>query len=363
MKRNRFVVCVAVMVVLAAFPVAVATPAGTTQSAAPGACSFPFNKTDATGTTVTVESEPNRVVALQASAAQTMWEIGAQKKVVGLPIGQHTAYLNGSNNRTDITKQDGYTTNIERTVSLNPDLVLAPNTVSNETVEKLRSAGVTVYKFGFGQSIKDIYNKTTRTGKLVGACQGANQRVKTMNETVSSIKSAVEGREHPRVLYLMGGGFTAGNGTFINEIITAAGGENIATNVGITGYKEINPESVIKQDPQWIVVGSDTSTIPNRTAYSETTALKTNQTVVVNSNYVSQPAPRVVTPMKKLAGTFHPDAIEQANTSETNENTMENKTGTQDDGTERTDASGPGFGVVAGVLALLMAALIARMRR
>lgn len=361
MKRNRFVACVAVMVVLAAFPVAVATPAGTAQSATPGACSFPVTKTDATGTAVTVENEPSRVVALQASAAQTMWEIGAQKKVVGLP-GQHTAYLNGSNDRTDITKQDGYTTNIETVVSLNPDLVLAPNTVSNETVKKLRSAGLTVYKFGFGRSIEDIYNKTTLTGQLVGACQGANQRVKTMNETVASIESAVEGRERPRVLYMMSGGFTAGNGTFIDRVITSAGGENIATNAGITGYKEISPESVIKQDPQWIVVGSDTSTIPNRSAYTETTALKTNQTVVVNSNYISQPAPRVVTPMKKLAGTFHPGAIKQANTSETDENTMGNETGTQGDSTEKTDASGPGFGVVAGMLALLVTALIARIR-
>lgn len=372
MKRNRFVVFVTVMVAFAVFPAAVATPVGTTQSATP-ACSFPFSETDATGTTVTIESEPNRVVALQPSAAQTMWEIGAQEKVVGLPIGSSTAYLNGSksNDRTDITKQDGYTTNIERVVSLNPDLVLAPNIVSNETVEKLRNAGLTVYKFEAGRSIKSIYAKTTLTGQLVGACQGANQRVKTMKDTVSSIKSAVEGRKHPRVLYLMGGGYTAGNGTFINKIITAAGGENIATNVGITGYKKISPESVIKQDPQWIVVGSDTPTIPNRAAYSETTALKKNQTVVVNSNYISQPAPRVIIPMKKLAKTFHP-SLEQENTT-MNESTMANETGTQSkansetnvdaSSTEETETSGPGFGVVGGVLALLVAALVARVSR
>lgn len=375
MKQKRLIACFAVVLVLTASLAAGAgagatagVSTGTVQSAsAQPTCSFPFEKTDATGTAVTVESEPGRVVALQPSAAQTMWEIGAKKKVVGLPVGPYTSFLNGSKSgdRTDITKQDGYTTNIESVVSLTPDLVLAPNVVSNETVEKLRSAGLTVYKFKSGRSIEDIYRKTTLTGQLVGACQGANQRVKAMNETVSSIESAVEDRDRPRVLYLMGDGYTPGNGTFINRVITLAGGENIATNAGITGYKQISPESVIKQDPQWIVVGSDTPKIPNRTAYTETTALKQNQTVVVNSNYISQPAPRVVTPMSSLARSLHPDAFEQTNTTDestaTDGETSTETTNATSTGT--TETNGPGFGVIAAMLALLGATLVARLRQ
>lgn len=372
MKQKRLIACFAVVLVLTASLAAGAgagagVSTGTVQSAsAQPTCSFPFEKTDATGTAVTVESEPGRVVALQPSAAQTMWEIGAKKKVVGLPVGPYTSFLNGSKSgdRTDITKQDGYTTNIESVVSLTPDLVLAPNVVSNETVEKLRSAGLTVYKFKSGRSIEDIYRKTTLTGQLVGACQGANQRVKAMNETVSSIESAVENRDRPRVLYLMGDGYTPGNGTFINRVITLAGGENIAANAGITGYSEINPESVIKQDPQWIVVGSDTPKIPNRTAYTETTALKQNQTVVVNSNYISQPAPRVVTPMRSLARSFHPDAFEQTNTTDES-TTADGKSTAATDATSTgtTETNGPGFGVIAAMLALLGATLVARLRQ
>ena len=375
---NRLVALLAITVVIVAFPAATvfSTPStATAQSATPADCGLPFSKTDATGTKVVVENEPKEVVALQASAAQTMWEIGAREKVVGMPVNQYTAYLNGSEERTDITKRDGYSTNIEKVVSLQPDLVLAPNVVSNDTVRKLRSAGLTVYRFRPSNSIEDIYEKTKLTGKLVGACQGANERVAKMKETVSTIRSAVEGHERPSVLYLMGGGYTAGNGTFINEIIQIAGGDNLASNAGLTDYEQINPEVVIKRDPQWIIIGSDTPQIPNQTAYQATTALRKDQIVTLNSNYLSQPAPRVIIPMKKLARTLHPEAFEQANTTETgtatttttgtatttmSEANVENTTITTTP--QGTAANGPGFGVVVAAIALIAGVLCTRIR-
>lgn len=345
---NRLTVCIVVVVVFSLVPAAVGAPPSDSAQSAQPSCSFPFSATDATGTDVTVDAEPERVVALQPSAAQTMWEIDADGKVVGLPLGPTTAYLNDSESRTDITGADGYSTSVETVVSVKPDLVLAPNSVPNDTVETLRSAGLTVYKFGLSESVADISNKTIRTGQLVGACDGASQRVDEMNETVESIESATEDRDRPRVLYMMDDGYTPGNGTFIHEIITAAGGENIAATANITGYQQINPETVIEQDPQWIITQDHMSSVPNRTEYAETTALAQNQTVSVDSNYVSQPGPRVVRPLETLAQTFHPDAFEGMNA-----------TAPSDDGTaatpgaQTTEAMGPGFGVVAGALALL----------
>ncbi|RRJ30578.1 ABC transporter substrate-binding protein [Halocatena pleomorpha] len=328
-------------------PAVVGAPASVSAQSAQPSCSFPFSATDATGTNVTVDSEPERVVALQPSAAQTMWEIDADGKVVGLPIGPTTSYLNGSESRTDVTGNDGFSTSIETVVSLEPDLVLAPNSVPNETVETLRNAGVTVYKFGLSGSIADVSNKTIRTGRLVGACGAADQRVASLNETVASIESATTGQDRPRVLYVMSGGYTPGNGTFIHEIITIAGGENIAATANITGYQQINPETVIQQDPQWIIAPDHMSTLPNRTAYAATTALEKDQTVRVDSNYVSQPAPRVVRPMETLAQTFHPDAFDAENVSSPSDGTNTAP------GSQTTATTGPGFSVVAAVLAVL----------
>jgi iron complex transport system substrate-binding protein len=276
-------------------------------------CSPPTTATDATGTEVTVEAEPESVVTLSPSAAQTMWEIGAREKVVGLT--KYASYLDGAETRTNVSGAGLQYASVEAVVGLEPDLVLAPNVVPNETVESLRSAGLTVFKFGFAGSIEDVTEKTRLTGELVGACEGANRIADTMDSQVESIREAVGNESTPRTLYLLGGGYVAGNNTFIGSMIETAGGSNLAANASIEGYKQISDEVVAQRDPEWLVVSSPMA-IPNGTPWADTTAIQENQTIVVNNSYVNQPAPRVVSPLTEIARQLHPDAIEAANLTE-----------------------------------------------
>jgi iron complex transport system substrate-binding protein len=394
---------------------AVSDGSSVAQTEAPENCSFPVTATDATGTAVTIESEPQRIVTLAPSAAQTMWEIGAREKVVGMPVNPTTAYLNGSANRTGIYQADGATVATEQVVGLNPDLVLAPNIISNQTVQSLRQAGLTVYKFGFGQSFADIYAKTNTTGRLVGACDGADRIVAAMQTRIETIRQAVGNESEPRALYLLGGGFVAGNGTFIGDVIETAGAENLAANASIEGYKEISAEVVASRNPQWIIT-SNRSFIPAGAPYAGTTAVQQNQTIVVNTNLINQPAPRVVLPLTEIARKLHPEAMESANLTETpigpanlsTENATTEQPAAADGGnataaamasptatpsgtagaaettatpsgggatanggadqagnatgTETTSSSGPGFGITVTAIALLGAALLTRRR-
>ncbi|WP_330631630.1 PGF-CTERM-anchored ABC transporter substrate-binding protein [Halocatena halophila] len=335
-----------IVLVVATIAPATALPTEVAAQTDEPTCAMPFTATDGTGTEVTIEAAPERVVALQPSAAQTMWEIGSQEKVVGMPVGSTTSYLEGSDSKTDITGSDGYSTSVEKVVAQEPDLVLAPSAVPNETVSKLRSAGLTVYKFGFAASIDDVVSKTLRTGQLVGNCSGAADRVDAMNETVESIETAVSDTEQPRVLFMMSGGYTPGKGTFIHQLITTAGGTNVAADANITGYQQINPETVVAEDPEWIVTQSHMESVPNGTELSATTAMKEEQIVTVDSNFVSQPAPRVVQPLSTMANAFHPDAVESSTGTESGADS-------QTPATETTETNGPGFGVVATVLAVL----------
>jgi len=193
-------------------------------------CEYPVEVTDATGQTVTVAEEPDRAVALQASAAQTVWEVGAEETVVGMPVRPYTAYLNGSTERTDVLAEDG-SVNQEQVVALEPDLVLAPNALlaPDETVQSLRDAGLTVYHFRQANSLEYVYEKTRTTGLLVGEYDAASRRAAEMEATVETIRDAVADEENPEVLYLLGpSGFAAGENTFIGELLAAAGGNNIA---------------------------------------------------------------------------------------------------------------------------------------
>ncbi|EMA47549.1 PGF-CTERM-anchored ABC transporter substrate-binding protein [Halococcus saccharolyticus] len=323
MRTDVFSMILAAVVLLSAVGPAAATTsaatAGTTTERIGGptapdvqqaTCSFPTTATDATGTEITVEDEPESVVTLSPSAAQTMWEIGAREKVVGLT--KYASYLEGAETRTNVSGAGQQYANVEAVVGLEPDLVLAPNVIPNETVESLRSAGLTVFKFGFAGSIEDVSEKTRLTGELVGACEGANRIADTMDSHVESIRNAVANESRPQTLYLLGGGYVAGNNTFIGSMIETAGGTNLAANASIEGYKQISDEVIAQRDPEWLVVSSPTA-IPNGTPWADTTAIQENQTIVVNNSYVNQPAPRVMLPLMEMARQLHPDAIEGAN--------------------------------------------------
>jgi len=297
---------------------AAATDTPTAAAAGPAAdlaaqanCSFPTTATDATGTEVTVEGEPEEVVALGASTAQTLWEIGAKEKVTGMPVDSTTASLAGSENRTGIYQADGFTVATEQVIGLDADLVLAANVIPNETVTALREAGLTVFKFDPANSLSGVYEKTELMGQFVGACAEADRVVDAMQTRVETVRTAVGNETQPSALYLLSGGFVAGNGTFIGDLLRTAGAENLAANANISSYQEISEEVIAERDPEWIVV-SNRSFVPEGEPWASTTAVEEEQVVVVSANNISQAAPRVVLPLTDLARAFHPDAMAAA---------------------------------------------------
>lgn len=331
-------------------------------------CSYPFSSTDATDSEVTVSEAPDRIVTLGPSAAQTMWEIGGKYKVVG--VSKYAAYLDGSAAKTNVSGSGQTFVVAEKVIALEPDVVLAPNIITNGTVEQLRNAGLTVYRFEAAESLDDIKEKTLLTGKLSGECQGATETVARMESKLETVREAVAGAERPRALYTFFG-YTAGSETFIHEIITTAGGENVAATVGIEGYAQLNQEIVVDENPEWIVLNSGAPTVPETDAYNGTYAVQHDQVVVVDENYISQPAPRIIQPVVTLAKAFHPEAYAAANTTPTPTPTPTPTATTREPITDSptvttqptTESDGqPGFGVLAVLVVIFMVAVTAHRR-
>jgi len=338
MARTAVGVLLAVALLAGLLGVAFGPAAG--QSAGNGTtvdCTYPITVTDASGATVTVAEEPADVVVLAPSAAQVMWEIGAEEKVVGMPVRYYTEYLNGSTAKANVVNEQGQP-QIEKVLDLEPDLVLAPNVVSQDAVDQLRSVGLTVYRYEQASSIADVIGKTRLTGRLVGACDTAQKVSNQTQSTFETYRNTASEGNKPTVYYAMGGGYTAGPETFIGDVIAAAGGENIATAANISEYDIINTEVIVREDPDWIVVPSGIEP-PSGPELNETTAIREGQVLRVDRNFMNQPGPRVTRPLEKMATAFE-------------------RTATQS--TETTTTDGPGFGVVAAVLALAGAGLVAR---
>jgi len=315
-------------------------PVDTTNGSA-----FPITLTDATGTDVTLDERPERVTTTNPSAAQVMWELDAESQVVGLTQFAH--YLDGAETRQNVSATE-LGVSVERVVATEPDLVLAPNATSVETVERLRETGLTVYHFPEATDFEDVADKTSTIGQLTGNEQAARETNTWMWNNVESIEAITADADSPRVLYPLLGGFAVGNDTFIHEIIVASGGENVAADE-FDGYQPLNDETVLALDPDVLIVTDQTEgQILGTEPYSQTTAGQTQRVASLEVNYLNQPAPRsVVYSTRNLTAQLHIESVGSA-------------TAANESAPESTGVSAPGLGPVVALVAVFAVALLAR---
>ena len=351
--RNSSGVVVAVLVVTAFVGGFAGVAAGSGPSTAavdaPAAadtaeqCEFPITVTDATGEEITLEEPPERITTTNPSAAQTLWAIGARDRVVG--VTQFAMYLEGADEKTDVSAEFGI--DVERVVDTEPDLVLAPN-ASAEDVEPIRNAGETVYHFPEATDIDDIAHKTERIGLLTGECEAAAETNEWMYEEVEAVEDRTADIDRPAALYPLGSGFVAAGNTFIDEVMTIGGVENVAA-AEHEGYPQLSGEVVIGMDPELILVTDPDAPILDEEPYVRTTAGQERNAVVMQVHYLNQPAPiSVVESTATLA-----DAVEEYAAAEPDD------TDAEDAEDDAVDDEAPGFGVVTAIVAALLATLAA----
>ncbi|ELZ48520.1 corrinoid ABC transporter substrate-binding protein [Halorubrum californiense DSM 19288] len=353
---------------------------GTGPAQTDGACGFPVNVTDATGETITLDERPERITTINPSAAQTLWELGEQDRVVG--VSQFAFYLDGAEERANVSAEFG--ASVERVVDTEPDLVLAPNS-SAADVGPLREQGLTVYHFPAATSIDDIAEKTETIGRLVGACDAANATNEEMYDAVDAAEERTADVDRPAALYPLGGGYVAASNTFIDAIMNAGGIDNVAADY--EAYPQLSDEVILESNPELILVTDSEAPILEQEPYASTTAGAEDSYVVMNVNYLNQPAPRSViestTTLSNAVvelqseGSESTDGADDGSTdgdssgdgsSSGDSDTSDGSSAGGTDGNETdedstagdTGAESPGFGVVAAALALLATGLLAR---
>lgn len=388
-----------VLTMIVALVVAAVPAAGPAAAAETGTdsidCSFPVTHTDATGTNVTVEEPPERVVVIGGSASQIIWEINGSDRVVG--IDAFSSYLDGAENVTVVSQGIGQV-DYEGAVQQEPDLiVVAGNSYRDTVANEFRDSGIPTFKMPDASNISTVYEKTLTMGALLGNCEAARERVDQMQSRVDVVKNAVADADEPSAFFDLGatqdgsGRYTAGPSTFIGDLLDTAGTHNIVADGNFsTAWPTAANEWVVDQDPEWLVVtytpgssyGAATpeearAAVANSSVLTETTAYEEDQVIAVNANYVNQPAPRMVQPLTEITKSVHPDLYAAANqttttttvtttqtttTTETTTATTETTTTTEATGTTTGDGGIPGFTAVGALVAAAAAGLLTRRR-
>lgn len=256
--------------------------------------------TDMTGREVKLDAPADRIVVLDAADCEILYAIGAGDKVVGR--GEYCSYPEEVLNVPAV--QSGSETNIEQIIVLNPQVVIMSKMgQSVEQVEALENAGIKVFASD-AQKIEDVYKAIELIGAIAGKDDKAASVVSEMKKAFSDIKSKVKDVGRKTVYFevspLEWGLWTAGEGTFMNELSDMLGLENIFSDV--SGWAEISQEQVIERNPDYIVTVAmyfgegpkPVDEIMGREGWQNINAIKNGKVLNADQNEISLPGPRLV---------------------------------------------------------------------
>ncbi|ALV63282.1 Vitamin B12 ABC transporter, B12-binding component BtuF [Thermococcus sp. 2319x1] len=275
-----------------------------TQTPAP---KYPLAIVDFAGRKVTIEKEPQRIVSLAPSITETLYFIGALDKVVGV-----TKFDNYPENvQEGRTVVGGFSDpSIEVIASLNPDLIVGTSMHLKylEQLEKIAPVIIIDPK-----SIEEIYKAVELLGKVTNKEEKANEVVNNMQSKIEEIRSKVKDAPRVKVFYIVWSDplMTAGNATFINDLIILAGGENIFGDT--QGWPQVSVEEVLARNPEVIILpphaGMSAEDLCN-TQLINTDAVKNGRVYTLSSDdIVSRPSPRIVEGLEEIAKFLHQDVF------------------------------------------------------
>jgi len=274
----------------------------------------PLTLTDSRGQEVQVPREVKRIVSLAPSNTEILFALGLGDRVVGV-----TTLCDYPQEAKAIEKVgDLMSMNVEKIVSLSPNLVLAIEGMP-EVVAKLEEVSIAVLVLQ-PTDLESIYHTIELVGQAAGAEEAAQELLASMREGVEAVTAKVEGVEkRPKVFYELDATdpakpYTAGPGTWHDQFIRLAGGVNIAGEADMP-WVQFSTEEIIAQDPAIIVLGDanygvTAEDVAQRPGWEVISAVRKGAVYPIDDNLISRPGPRVVEGIEALARIIHPELFE-----------------------------------------------------
>lgn len=283
----------------------------------PAALAFPMEITDQAGRAVKIERIPKTIVSLAPSNTEIVYALGLEDKLVGV-----TEYCDFPEAAQQKPKIGGFSdVDIERVVAIAPDLILATSMHLNEVTPALERLGFTVLTLD-PQTIDQVLDAVVLIGLATGKDELAFHVESILKRRIEAVTSRTDGlsdAQRPKVFYILWHDplMTVTSKTLIHELITQAGGLNIAADLE-GEYPTIDLEAVLMADPEVIVVGSGHGTgedAPYQFALTEPRLAKVaarlnGRVYEIDSDLTSRPCPRIVTGLETMAKLIHPELFE-----------------------------------------------------
>ena len=261
------------------------------------------------GRSVKLSGPAERIVSVSPTPTEILFAVGAGSNVVG--VDDYSDYPAEAAN---LTKVGSYTLNLEVIISLNPDLIVCSDLVPRSQLDQLATQQGIPYFIFATRTMEDVYKDIRLAGGLTGHTTEADELVTDLQTRVNAItsKTLAANVTKPRVFIEYYPLWTYGPGSFGDDLIRLAGGENIAANAS-NEYPELTSEFIIAQNPEVIVytIGPMTTTteseIAGREGWSGISAVAGDNIYSIDDNLLSRYGPRIVDGFEQLAEMIHPE--------------------------------------------------------
>ncbi|GAB6988261.1 ABC transporter substrate-binding protein [Paenibacillus pini] len=290
-----------------------------TQDAAPSAkqdalkTTYPLTVQDATGASFTFKEAPKHIISVSPAETEALFAIGLNDEIVGVSnYDDYPEVVKSKPKMGDLMKP-----NEESIIAAQADIVFTGISMSEEAVKKLRDLNIQIFKTN-PKTVDDVMKNIEVFGQITdhqAEAKAVKDKMKKERQEVTDAVQSLTPEQKKKVYIEFSPGWTVGKGEFMDELITLAGGINVAADT--KGWNEISEEKIIKDNPDVILFAKsvvDTKTnkglgeiITSRSGWNQITAVKNKAVIGLDDNLLSRPGPRVTEGLQAVAKAIYPD--------------------------------------------------------
>jgi iron complex transport system substrate-binding protein len=264
---------------------------------------------DEVGRDVTFAFPPKRIVSLAPNITEILFSLGLDEEVVGISI--HCNYPEKAKSKPRVGSY--ISLDFERIISLNPDLIIATGAGNTkEMVDRLERLGFPTFVI-FPKRFDDVIQSIRLLGQVVAKEKKALSMTELMNKRKGKIIGLTRELSRPKVFLQIGDSpiVTVGKGSFADDLIHLAGGENVAGN-DREMYPRLGMEEILKRAPEVILIssmkpgGDYERALREWKRWTTIPAVKQGRIHLIDSDLIDRPSPRIIDGLEEMARLIHP---------------------------------------------------------
>ena len=264
--------------------------------------------------------KPERIISLTPSTTEILYGVGAFDRVVAV-----SDYCTYPPDVSKLPRVGGWNNpNMEQIASLRPDLVIFSDAQAQFVKDKVEAAGIRTLAVP-SQTLEDAFKSIEMVGQATGEEEAARKLLEQTRASVETVRLKTEKLPRLRVLCVVDRVpgtlrdlYTAGEQSFIAQLIRAAGGEPLSP-PSRQNWGKMQKEAVVALDPDVVIDlmmqkpagGLEEDTLAVWGELSSLRAVRDKRVYTIREQTTLHPSQFVGDTARRFAELIHPEAFEK----------------------------------------------------